>query len=201
MAPAADVASSRPWIAGRVPTRGSGDAGRSFEQIDSARPCRADAPRAHPRGRVVSLRRRRRRRRRPPTSRSSRRTSTGATIDDFTFLVSEDNAGQPDADPPTERPGVRPLPSYIPLVAAGDQDSATVTLDSPGDYLVTVKAADHKLWGKHFSLPLPAGREWRGRRPAGAVPAEAREARRARVPRPASGERRPRFHAALSRGG
>ena len=80
----------------------------------------------------------------------------GNPIPSFTFLVSEDNAGRR-TDPPNERPGTKPTPSYIPLVAAGDQDSATVTLDDPGRYLVTVKAPDHKLWGKHFSLPAASG--------------------------------------------
>ena len=80
----------------------------------------------------------------------------GDPIPNFTFLVSEDNAGRR-TDPVSMRPGVKPTPSYIPLVAAGDQDSATVTLESPGRYLVTVKAEGHKLWGKHFSLPAASG--------------------------------------------
>lgn len=80
----------------------------------------------------------------------------GNPIPSFTFLVSEDNAGRR-TDPVNMRPGVRPTPSYIPLVAAGDQGSAAVTLDDPGRYLVTVKAPDHKLWGKHFSLPAASG--------------------------------------------
>lgn len=80
----------------------------------------------------------------------------GNPIPSFTFLVSEDNAGRR-TDPPSERPGRKPTPSYIPLVAAGDQGSASVTLDSPGRYLVTVKAPGHKLWGKHFSLPAASG--------------------------------------------
>ena len=34
-----------------------------------------------------------------------------------------------------------------------------MNLDSPGRYLVTVKAQGHKLWGKHFSLPAGAGEQ------------------------------------------
>ncbi len=58
-----------------------------------------------------------------------------------------------------QRPGVRPTPSYIPLVAAGDQSSAAgVSLETtPGRYLVTVKAPGYKLWGKHVDLPADAG--------------------------------------------
>ena len=82
----------------------------------------------------------------------------GNPISNFTFLVSEDNAGRR-TDPPSQRPGRKPTPSYIPLVAAGDQSSATVSLDSPGRYVVTVKAPGHKLWGKHFSLPGGAGQQ------------------------------------------
>jgi len=87
-------------------------------------------------------------------------------ISDFTFLISEDNAGRR-TDPVDQRPGVKPTPSYIPLVAAGDQDTGPVTLESgmtcgpdnlrPCRYLVTVKAAGHKLWGKHFALPANEG--------------------------------------------
>lgn len=80
----------------------------------------------------------------------------GNPIPSFTFLVSEDNAGRL-TDPVNMRPGVKPTPSYIPLVGAGDQDSAAVTLESPGRYLVTVKAEGYKLWGKHFSLPASSG--------------------------------------------
>ena len=104
--------------------------------------------------------------------------------------MSEDNAGRR-TDPQSERPGRKPTPSYIPLVAAGDQGSATVSLDSPGRYLVTVKAPGHKLWGKHFSLPRRAGEQVC---PAREVPPEARKARHPCVPRPAARQRGARLH-------
>ncbi len=116
----------------------------------------------------------------------------GNPISTFTFLVSEDNAGRR-TDPPSQRPGRRPTPSYIPLVAAGDQGSATVNLDSPGRYLVTVKAPGAQALGQAL---LASRRRRRAGRPAGEVPAEARKARRARFPRPPAGQRRARLHAA-----
>ena len=87
-----------------------------------------------------------------------------ADITDFTYLVSEDNAGRR-TDPVDERPGVRPTPSYIPLVAAGDAGLRDRNIEpSDGRYLVTVKAPGHKLWGKHFSLtrrtPAASSSSW-----------------------------------------
>ena len=95
---------------------------------------------------------------------------SSAPINDFTYLISKNNAARR-TDPVSERPGVRPTPSYIPPVAAGNNGSATGISLPDGRYLVTVKAPGYKLWGKHFETgdagevvvemkahPLPLGK-------------------------------------------
>ena len=55
-----------------------------------------------------------------------------------------------------QRPGVAPTESNSPVVALGDQDSPTVTLPD-GRYLISIRSPDHKMWGKHITLPDDAG--------------------------------------------
>ena len=79
-----------------------------------------------------------------------RDVESSAPIDDFTYLISEDNAARR-TDAVDQRPGVKPTPSYIPPAAAGDDATAANPISLPdGRYLVTVKAPGYKLWGKHF---------------------------------------------------
>ena len=95
----------------------------------------------------------------PPTSAITivaRDLATNAVLPEFTFLVNGDNAHLGDDPDPMQRPGVAPTESNSPVVALGDQDSATVSLPD-GRYLISIRSADHKMWGKHITLPADAG--------------------------------------------
>jgi hypothetical protein len=96
--------------------------------------------------------------------------ASGDALDEFTYIVNEDNAHLGNAIDPKARPFVAPTESFSPIVAEGDQDRATI--DLPSDctgaanaaldghgcrYLISVRAADHKMWGKHITLPNDAG--------------------------------------------
>ena len=78
--------------------------------------------------------------------------ATNAVLPEFTFLVNVDNAHLGDDPDAMERPGVAPTESNSPVVALGDQDSATVSLPD-GRYLISIRSPDHKMWGKHITLP------------------------------------------------
>ncbi len=95
---------------------------------------------------------------------------SGAVLGKFTYLVNEDNAHLGDAANAADRPMRAPTQSFSQIVAEGDQASAP--LDLPSDctghanvardghgcrYLISVRASDHKLWGKHITLPADAG--------------------------------------------
>ncbi len=75
----------------------------------------------------------------------------GAAVTPYTYIVNEDNAGDPYAALPVDRPGMGPMSSYSPIVAAGDETAATITLPD-GRYLVSVRSAGFKLWGRHVRL-------------------------------------------------
>ena len=91
----------------------------------------------------------------------------GGTIAEFTYLVNLDNTSLPfqdpfDPDPSQRPPSTAPTPSHSPIMAAGDQNSATI-LGADGQplptgrYLVSVRADGYKLWGQHFTLPDDEG--------------------------------------------
>jgi Polysaccharide lyase family 4, domain II len=82
---------------------------------------------------------------------------SGDTLTTFTYLVNVDNARDAHAVNPLDRPGIAPTESNSPIVAEGDESSAT-TPDLPdGRYLISLRSPDHKLWGKHITLPRDAG--------------------------------------------
>ena len=82
--------------------------------------------------------------------------STGALLPKFTFIVNDDNARDPVDPNPLLRPSIAPTASNSPLIAKGDQDSASLNLPD-GRYLISVRSPDHKMWGKHIVLPRDAG--------------------------------------------
>jgi large repetitive protein len=88
----------------------------------------------------------------------------------FTYIINEDNAHLGNAAALTDRPMRAPTESFSPIAAEGDQARATVSLpsDCTGKanvakdghgcrYLISVRAPDRKLWGKHITLPDDAG--------------------------------------------
>ena len=77
----------------------------------------------------------------------------GAGLDQFTYLVNIDNARDPHAGAVLDRTGVAPTESNSPIVAEGDQGSATTPDLAPGRYLISVRSPSHKLWGKHVTIP------------------------------------------------
>src|SRR5581483_3531503 len=84
---------------------------------------------------------------------------SGSALPRFTYIVNVDNSRF--IDRATRQPS-DPFPTWLttesnsPIVAEGDQSRTTVTLPD-GRYLVTVRAPDHKMWGKHVTLPQDAG--------------------------------------------
>jgi hypothetical protein len=87
-------------------------------------------------------------------------------IANFSYLINEDNAADPFDPDPSQHPGVRPMPSYSPIVAAGDQSTASAISLEPGRYLISVRGLDnpgtgdveaYKLWGKHVRVPDDCG--------------------------------------------
>jgi hypothetical protein len=81
----------------------------------------------------------------------ARDLATNAVLPEFTFLVNVDNAHLGDDPDPLQRPGVAPTESNSPVVALGDQDSATVNLPD-GRYLISIRSPDHKMWGQHITV-------------------------------------------------
>jgi hypothetical protein len=109
----------------------------------------------------------------PPTAQitvSPHDLGSGGELHDFGYIVNVDNAHLGDAKSASDRPMRAPTESFSPIAAEGDQDRATVSLpsDCTGEanvakdahgcrYLISVRAPDHKLWGKHITLPDDAG--------------------------------------------
>jgi parallel beta-helix repeat protein len=79
---------------------------------------------------------------------------TPAAISSFRWMINEDNANR--ATDPTI-PSLSPMESYSPIVATGDETTASNINLPNGRYLFTVEAPGHKLWGEHFSIPDPDG--------------------------------------------
>jgi hypothetical protein len=78
-----------------------------------------------------------------------------AALPRFNYIINVDNTRF--IDPRTRQPK-DPFPKYVttesnsPIVREGNEDRKTVTLP-PGRYLISVRAPDHKMWGKHITLP------------------------------------------------
>ena len=84
-------------------------------------------------------------------SRRTRSAVKPADVTSPTWSTSTTRATRTRPDP-ADRPGRAPTESNSPLVAEGDQDSATKTL-ADGRYLISIRSPDHKMWGKHITLP------------------------------------------------
>ena len=76
----------------------------------------------------------------------------GGGIAEFTYLINEDNTGNPFDPDPNKHPGVKPMASHSPIVAAGREDTASGINLPNGRYLVSVRAEGHKLWGRHIRI-------------------------------------------------
>lgn len=85
-----------------------------------------------------------------------REYGTGTPITSFTYLVNEDNTGDPLDPDPNLHPSLKPMASHSPVVVTGDQSTATLSL-ADGRYLVSVRADGYKLGGKHVRLPDDSG--------------------------------------------
>lgn len=79
-------------------------------------------------------------------------TLGGGPISEFTYLINEDNTNDPFDPDPMQHPGVAPMASHSPIVAAGRQDTASGINLPPGRYLISVRATDYKLWGRHIRV-------------------------------------------------
>ncbi|GII65409.1 hypothetical protein Skr01_54940 [Sphaerisporangium krabiense] len=86
----------------------------------------------------------------------ARDLATGAALPAFQYLVNLDNSRLPDDPDPALRTGVAATESNSPIVAKGDQSRPAVDLPD-GRYLISVRAAGHKMWGRHITLPRDAG--------------------------------------------
>lgn len=78
-------------------------------------------------------------------------------LDDFQFIVNENNVGDPQVGVPEDQvdeskiPSLKPPASHSPVVAAGDSANPTVYVP-PGSYLVSVKAPGHKMGGNWVTV-------------------------------------------------
>ncbi len=83
---------------------------------------------------------------------TARDYQTGADIADFSFLINENNVGDPQVDlaepdrNPSLLPSLKPGASYSPVVASGDSGAPTITVPA-GRYLVSTRASGYKLGG------------------------------------------------------
>jgi hypothetical protein len=80
--------------------------------------------------------------------------TSGAALTNFTYVINKDNSRyiDPLTGPADPFPQYTTTESNSPIVRVGDQDRDTVTLP-PGRYLISVRSLDHKMWGKHITLP------------------------------------------------
>ncbi|MGW6278598.1 hypothetical protein [Kribbella sp. NPDC055071] len=74
---------------------------------------------------------------------------TGTPLANFNYIVNLDNTKLPND------PKALNTESNSPIVREGDQTRNTVTLPA-GRYLISVRALDHKMWGKYINLPADA---------------------------------------------
>lgn len=76
----------------------------------------------------------------------------GGAIPEWTYLINEDNTGDPWDPDPTNHPTLKHTASNSPIAAAGDQSTAAGVALPDGRYLISVRAPGHKLWGQHIRL-------------------------------------------------
>ena len=73
-------------------------------------------------------------------------------LDNFRFIVNENNIGDPQVDIPeaqvdeSELPSLKPPASHSPVIATGNSDNSNILIPN-GDYLVSVRAPGHKIGG------------------------------------------------------
>ncbi|MFU8874374.1 hypothetical protein [Micromonospora sp. SL4-19] len=77
---------------------------------------------------------------------TARDNPAAGQLTNFTYIINADNTKLP-SDPLALN-----TESNSPIVAEGDQSRPTVKLPS-GRYLISVRSLDHKMWGKHITLP------------------------------------------------
>jgi hypothetical protein len=82
--------------------------------------------------------------------------ATGAALPSFQYIVNADNTRVSNDTNPALRTGFAPTESNSPIVAEGDAGHASVELPD-GRYLISIRSADHKMWGRHVTLPRDAG--------------------------------------------
>ncbi len=80
----------------------------------------------------------------------------GPVIPEFTYLVNEDNTGDPFDPDPYNHPALHHMASHSPIVGAGDETTASFSLPD-GRYLISVRADGYKLGGRHLRLPADGG--------------------------------------------
>jgi hypothetical protein len=93
---------------------------------------------------------------------------TNEEITDFSYLVNEDNTGTA-FDGPANQPSYKPMASYSPIVAAGDETTAgniglpdiapsiyNPIADQVDRYFISVRAPGFKSWGQHVRFLDPA---------------------------------------------
>jgi SdrD B-like protein len=73
---------------------------------------------------------------------------TPGSLDTFNYIINVDNTKLPND------PLAVSTESHSPIVAEGNQARPTVNLPA-GRYLISVRSLDHKMWGKHITLPNP----------------------------------------------
>ena len=76
--------------------------------------------------------------------------ASGSPLTDFNYIINVDNTKLPDD------PLALSTESNSPIVRVGGDSRRTVNLPD-GRYLISVRSPDHKMWGKHITLPDDAG--------------------------------------------
>ena len=76
---------------------------------------------------------------------------TGQPIQNYQFIVNENNVGNPFDPNESNWPSLKPGASHSPVIASGDSSSPTVSVPT-GSYLVSVRAEDYKLGGSHINV-------------------------------------------------
>ncbi|MET8353212.1 hypothetical protein [Micromonospora sp. NPDC005206] len=80
---------------------------------------------------------------------TARDNPAAGQLANFTYIINADNTKL------ASDPLVLNTESNSPIVAEGDQSRPTVKLPA-GRYLISVRSLDHKMWGKHITLPIDA---------------------------------------------
>lgn len=78
--------------------------------------------------------------------------TSNAAIPAFSYLINDDNANDPFHPDPARHPGVAPMASHSPIVGAGRETTASGISLPDGRYLISVRAAGYKLWGRHIRI-------------------------------------------------